>query len=91
MTGAKQSTVMIVKRPGMELLSFYMYDQESRYSMTMGEQRTVVPWPADFPTELVFDIFKYLSQAELAKACLVSKYCMFRFVDEANGRVYDCF
>jgi len=37
---------------------------------------TPVIWPVDLPTELVFEIFRYLPQADLARACRVSQYCM---------------
>ena len=68
---------MMVRHPGMQILSSFMYDRNDRYySMSLGEPGVVVPWPVDFPTELIFAIFKYLSQAELANACLVSKSCM---------------
>jgi hypothetical protein len=67
---------MMVRHPGMQILSCFMYDRNDRCSVSLGEPGVVVPWPVDFPTELVFAIFKYLSQAELANACLVSKYCM---------------
>src|ERR1700738_288952 len=36
----------------------------------------VVPWPADLPTELVFEVFKYLSQSDLARACRVNQFCI---------------
>ena len=34
-----------------------------------------VPWRKDFPAELVLQVFKYLSQTDLGRACLVSRYC----------------
>jgi hypothetical protein len=67
---------MVARHPGMEILSSFLYDRKDRYSVSFGAVQTVVPWPREFPTELVFAIFKYLSQAELATACLVSKYCI---------------
>lgn len=56
----------------MEILSSYLSDGKGRHRMSsLKEHRMVIPWPEDFPTELVFAIFKYLSQAELKDACLI--------------------
>src|SRR5437762_6636402 len=34
-----------------------------------------VLWPKEFPMELAFEVFKYLPQGDLARACRVSRYC----------------
>jgi hypothetical protein len=53
------------------------YCRQSRYLLSDQKPlpRMVVPWPVDFPTELVFEVFKYLRQSDLASACLVNKFC----------------
>jgi hypothetical protein len=67
---------MVARHPGMHILSSFLYGRKDGQSRSFGVVETVVPWPSDFPTELVLLIFKYLSQAELAIACLVSKDCI---------------
>lgn len=42
------------------------------------------PWPADFPVELAYHVFKYLPQADLARACLVSRHC----IGSPSGQAY---
>lgn len=56
-----------------------------------GTTTMSVRWPNEFPTELVFEVFKYLPQADLARACLVSRYCCFLAHKGTNGRVQRCF
>jgi len=60
-----------------------MYDFSSPISshsrpvkLVRGRKPIIIPWPEEFPTELVFEIFKYFNQSDLAKACRVSKYCI---------------
>ena len=43
-----------------------------------GAARMSGPWPGTFPTELVFEVFKYLPQVDLARACRVNRYCIHR-------------
>jgi hypothetical protein len=43
---------------------------------TMLASDLKVPWPDDFPVELYYHVFKYLPQADLARACQVNTYCV---------------
>jgi hypothetical protein len=52
-----------------------------------GAARMPPQWPEAFPTELVFEVFKYLPQGDLANACRVSRYCIQRRNDELTSRV----
>ena len=61
-------TVRDVLRPGPPRLGQY-------YSVLL-RCATRVSWPVDLPTEVVFEIFKYLPQPDLARACRVSRYCI---------------
>jgi hypothetical protein len=44
--------------------------------VAMPEASMTVPWPDDFPVELYYHVFKYLPQADLARACQVNTYCV---------------
>jgi hypothetical protein len=53
--------------------------------------RMSVPWPEEFPTELLFEILKYLPQGDLARACRVNKYCNCPWRMSLMIRVQRCF
>ena len=65
------------------------YGEYGRPLMRNSEGATRMPlrWPETFPTELVFEVFKYLPQGDLANACRVSRYCIQLRNGELTSRV----
>jgi hypothetical protein len=76
-TGETQTAIMSVTQLSMDHTSVQTYHRPVTPLLLSlrSAARMSVPWPKEFPTELVFEVFKYLPQADLARACLVSRYC----------------
>ena len=68
----------------------YVNNRHSLYRQKQDARISQGGWSASLPTELVFAIFKYLPQADLATACLVCRACMCLF-NVADDRGHSCF
>jgi len=90
---ARESVIMSVTQLSMDHTSVQAYSRPVTPLLLClrGTTRMSVPWPKEFPTELVFEVFKYLPQADLARACLVSRYCNIQEKAGSNNRVQRCF
>lgn len=54
------------------------------------KKNRIPEWPANLPTEMIFAIFKFLPQADLARACRVCRSCKISF-NLADHREHSCF